>query len=75
MGSPLSLVLVRASTPRCSDSSGRHGRFEIEAQVLTLTEAQFALAALARLPVDPQAHALLKKLLRQARPVPVQPMD
>lgn len=45
-----------------------HGRLEVEAQVLTIAEAQFALAALARLPADPQAHALLRKLLRTARP-------
>lgn len=38
-----------------------HGRLEVEAQVLTPV-------ALARLPADPQAHAILKKLLRQANP-------
>jgi hypothetical protein len=45
-----------------------HGRLEFEAQMLTIAEAQFALAALARLPHDPQAHAMLRKLLRQASP-------
>jgi hypothetical protein len=45
-----------------------HGRLELEASMLTLEESQFALAALARLRVDPHAAALLKTLLRQARP-------
>jgi hypothetical protein len=41
------------------------GRLEVEAQMLTLPEAQFALAARTRLPHDPQAHAMLKKLPRR----------
>ncbi len=45
-----------------------HGRLELEATTLTLEESQFALAALVRLRVDPHAAALLKTLLRQARP-------
>jgi hypothetical protein len=45
-----------------------HGRLELEATTLTLEESQFALAALARLRVDPHAAALLKTLLRRARP-------
>lgn len=57
-----------------------HGRLEVEAQrlrgseaqTLTIPEALFALAALARLPSDPQAHQMLKKLLRQANPTLLQ---
>ena len=36
--------------------------------MVTLAEARFALAALERLPADPQAAELLRKLLRQASP-------
>jgi hypothetical protein len=36
--------------------------------MLTLPEAQFALAVLARLPDDPQAKAMLQKLLRKTNP-------
>jgi len=45
-----------------------HGRLELEATALTLAEAQFALAVLARLPADPEAIASLRKLLRRASP-------
>ena len=45
-----------------------HGRLEIEAPALTLAESRFALAALERLPADPRAAELLRKLLRQASP-------
>jgi hypothetical protein len=41
---------------------------EVDSQSLSIQEAAFALAALNRLPADPQAHAMLKKLLRQAQP-------
>jgi hypothetical protein len=46
-----------------------HGRLELEAPALTLTESQFALAALAMLG-DGQADAveLLRTLLRRVRP-------
>ena len=46
-----------------------HGRLELEAPTLTLTESQFALAALAMLG-DGQhdAVALLRSLLRKVRP-------
>lgn len=43
-----------------------HGRLEV--QVLTPV-------ALARLPTDPQAHAILKKLLRQANPTHLRQMS
>jgi hypothetical protein len=52
-----------------------HGRLEVETQMLTIAEAQFALAALARLPADPQAKAMLAKLLRTARPTLVRRMN
>jgi hypothetical protein len=45
-----------------------HGRLELEATALTLPDAQFGLAALARLPADPEAIATLKKLLEQVSP-------
>jgi hypothetical protein len=45
-----------------------HGRLELEAATLTLAEARFALAALERLQVDPQAVEMLGRLLRQAKP-------
>ncbi len=48
-----------------------HGRLEIEAPALTLPESRFALAALERLPADPRAADLLRKLLRQASPTAV----
>jgi hypothetical protein len=41
-----------------------HGRLELEAKRLTLSESQFALAALKRLPTDPETLVALKKLLR-----------
>jgi hypothetical protein len=45
-----------------------HGRLEVECPMLTLAESRFALAALERLPADPQAGDLLRKLLRKASP-------
>ena len=62
-------LIAREGSERLERAAIRwHGRLEIEAQMLTLPEAQFALAALARLPSDPQAHAMLRKLLRQSNP-------
>jgi hypothetical protein len=51
-----------------------HGRLEIEAAALTLADARFALAALERMPADPQAADLLRKLLRQASPTMLRPI-
>jgi hypothetical protein len=45
-----------------------HGRLEVELPMLTLAESRFALAALERLPADPRAGDLLRKLLREASP-------
>lgn len=46
-----------------------HGRLELESALLTMGEAQLALAALAHLKVDAsEALPLLKRLLRHARP-------
>jgi hypothetical protein len=48
-----------------------HGRLEIEAKCLTLAESRFALAALERLPRDPQLVESLRRLLRLATPTSV----
>lgn len=46
-----------------------HGRLEVEAPLLTLAEAQLALAALASLCAGEQdALDILRRLLRRARP-------
>lgn len=46
-----------------------HGRLELEAATLTLEDAQLALAALAHLPGGgDETRALLRRLLRNARP-------
>ena len=69
-------LIARSRPDRLERAAIRwHGRLEVEAQMLTIAEAQFALAALARLPHDPQAHAMLKKLLRHASPTLVQRMS
>ena len=65
----LVVLIAREKPERLEPAALRwHGRLELEATTLTLEESQFALAALARLRVDPHAAALLKTLLRQARP-------
>jgi hypothetical protein len=46
-----------------------HGRLELEAKALTLAESRFALAALERLPADPQLAESLRRLLRHASPI------
>jgi hypothetical protein len=51
-----------------------HGRLEIEAKGLTLAESRFALAALERLPHDPQLADSLRRLLRQASPTTLRPI-
>ena len=62
-------LIARSRPDRLERAAIRwHGRLEVEAQLLTLPEAQFALAALARLPDDPQAKAMLQSLLRMANP-------
>jgi hypothetical protein len=46
-----------------------HGRLELEARALTLTESQFALAALTALCAgDRDAIGVLRRLLRKVRP-------
>ena len=52
-----------------------HGRLEIEAKSMTLAEARFALVALERLPRDPQLVESLRRLLRQASPTTLRPLD
>jgi hypothetical protein len=51
-----------------------HGRLEIEAKSLTLAESRFALAALERLPHDPQLADSLRRLLRRASPTTLRPI-
>ena len=51
-----------------------HGRLELEAETLTLAEAQLALAALAQLPTDAELVAVLQRLLRSAKPRLVRPI-
>lgn len=64
------VILIAAVRPdRLERAAIRwHGRLEIELPLLTLAESRFALAALERLPADPQAGDLLRKLLRLASP-------
>jgi hypothetical protein len=52
-----------------------HGRLEIEARSLTLPESRFALAALERLPHDPQLADSLRRLLRRASPTTLRPIE
>lgn len=52
-----------------------HGRREIEAKSLTLAESRFALAALERLPRDPQVVESLRRLLHQASPTTLQRLN
>ena len=52
-----------------------HGRLELEAPTLTLTESQFALAALAALGEGERgAVGVLRSLLRKARPTAMPPV-
>ena len=69
------VVLIAAQRPdRLERAAIRwHGRLEVEASALTLAESRFALAALERLPADPRAGDLLRKLLRQASPTTLRP--
>jgi hypothetical protein len=65
----LVILIARVRPDRLERAAIRwHGRLEIEAPALTLAESRFALAVLERLPADPQAGDLLRKLLRQASP-------
>ena len=52
-----------------------HGRLEVETAALTLAESRFALAALERLPAELRAADLLRKLLRQASPTMLRPVE
>jgi hypothetical protein len=62
-------LIARSRPDRLERAAIRwHGRLEVESQMLTIPESVFAISALARLPDDPQAHAMLKKLLRNANP-------
>src|SRR6059058_2940231 len=45
-----------------------HGRLEVETRLLTLADSRFALAALERLPHDPQLADSVRRVLRQASP-------
>jgi hypothetical protein len=49
-----------------------HGRLELELPILTLTESQLALAALASLCAgNPEGGAILRRLLRRVSPAAV----
>lgn len=46
-----------------------HGRFELEASLLRISESQLALSALAALPSgDEEVRAVLRRLLRRVKP-------
>lgn len=64
------VVLIALQAPhRLERAAVRwHGRLEVELPALTLAESRFALAALERLPADPGAADLLRRLLRRASP-------
>jgi hypothetical protein len=62
-------LIARARPDRLEPAAiRRHGRLEIEAKSLTLAGSRFALAALERLPRDPQLVESLRRLLRRATP-------
>ena len=63
-------LLVELQPARAPSAAIRwHGRLELESPVLTLTESQLALAALADLCAGGRDSAdVLKRLLRRARP-------
>jgi hypothetical protein len=64
------VLLVELRPERAPPAAIRwHGRLELESSVLTLTESQLALAALADLCAGSRdAAEILKRLLRRARP-------
>lgn len=71
-------LIARSRPDRLERAAIRwHGRLETESQSsnISIAESMFALSALARLPADPQAKAMLQKLLRQAHPTLVRRMS
>ena len=65
------LVLLAELRPERAERAAVrwHGRLEVETPLLTLTEAQLALAALASLVAGEQdAVEILRRLLRRVRP-------
>lgn len=68
------VILIAAQRPdRLERAAVRwHGRLEVELPTLTLAESRFALAALERLPADPQQADALRRLLRKASPTTLQ---
>jgi hypothetical protein len=52
-----------------------HGRLEMEASMLTLSESQFALAALANLGGGDEAIEVLRRLVRRAQPTIIPRME
>ena len=72
----LVVLIARVRPDRLERAAIRwHGRLEVEAPALTLAESRFALAALERLPADPRAADLLRKLLREASPITFRRVD
>jgi hypothetical protein len=69
-------LIARAKPEKYDRAAVRwHGRLELEATTLTLSEAELALAAIAALPDDPGTISeLLQRLLRRAHPTHLRPM-
>ena len=69
-------LIARVRPDRLEPAAIRwHGRLEIETKALTLAESRFALAALERLPHEPQLIESLRRLLRQASPTTLRPIS
>jgi hypothetical protein len=64
------VLLVELQPARAPSAAIRwHGRFEIESPMLTISESQLALAALAELCAgNRESVEILRRLLRRARP-------
>jgi hypothetical protein len=67
------VILIASQRPDRLDRAAVrwHGRLEVEVPTLTRAESRFALAALERLPADPQAAGMLRNLLRRASPTSI----
>ena len=71
------VLLVELQPARAPSAAIRwHGRLELESALLTLTESQLALAALADLCAGSREPVeILKRLLRRARPTLVRRIE
>jgi len=69
------LLLAELRPDRVERAAVRwHGRLELEASMLTLSESQFALAALANLGSGGEAE-VLRRLVRRAQPTVIPRME